>query len=154
MKSNVPSADAPAAKARSPYYRMLHDARYALALNVICALVITFILSPGSHFGQNLVASMCIGTIAFLLIDGMRLTLWGADRRPKFLPFMLIILISVPVAQMLGLTLFSWLTGVDVGGFKNMLPTQMMGTLVFTLLATGGAVLFFSSREKIARLQM
>ncbi|MCM2566363.1 sensor histidine kinase [Janthinobacterium kumbetense] len=154
MKTDAPSAAAPAAKARSPYYRMLPDARYALALNVICALVITFILNPGSHFGQNLIASMCIGTIAFLLIDGMRLTLWGEGQRPKFLPFMLIILISVPVAQMLGLTLFSWLTGVDVGGFENLLPTQMMGTLVFTLLATGGAVLFFSSREKIARLQM
>ena len=153
MKSDAPLADAPA-KRRSPYYRMLPDARYALALNVICALVITFILNPGSHFGQNLVASMCIGTIAFLLIDGMRLTLWGEGQRPKVLPFMLIILISVPVAQMLGLTLFGWLTGVDVGGFENLLPTQMMGTLVFTLLATGGAVLFFSSREKIARLQM
>ena len=154
MKTDAPSADTPIAKARSPYYRMLHDARYALALNVICALVITFILNPGSHFGQNLIASMCIGTIAFLLIDGVRLTLWGADQRPRFLPFMLIILISVPVAQILGLALFSWLTGVDVGGFENLLPTQMMGTLVFTLLATGGAVLFFSSREKIARLQM
>lgn len=154
MKPDARSADAPAAKRRSPYYRMLRDARYALALNVICALVITFILNPGSHFGQNLVASMCIGTIAFLLIDGMRLTLWGADQRPRFLPFTLIILISVPVAQMLGLVLFGWLTGVDVGGFDKLLPTQMMGTLVFTLLATGGAVLFFSSREKITRLQM
>jgi len=93
MKSDAPLADT-ATRRRSPYYRMLHDARYALALNVICALVITFILNPGSHFGQNLVASMCIGTIAFLLIDGMRLTLWGESQRPKFLPFMLIILIS------------------------------------------------------------
>ena len=153
MKSDVPFADAPARR-RFPYYRMLLDARYAVVLNVICALVITFMLNPGSHFGQNLVASMCIGMIAFLLIDGMRLTLWGAGQRPRFLPFMLIILLSVPVAQMLGLLLFGWLTGVDVGGFENLLPTQMMGTLVFTLLATGGAVLFFSSREKIARLQM
>ena len=153
MKPDAPTTDA-SSKARSPYYRMLPDARYALALNVICALVITYILNPGSHLGHNLVASMCIGTIAFLLIDGLRLTLWGEGQRPKFLPFTLIIVVSVPVAQMLGLTLFSWLTGVDVGGMENLLPTQMISTLVFTLLATGGAVLFFSSREKIARLQM
>ena len=153
MKPDAPTTDA-RSKARSPYYRMLPDARYALALNVICALVITYILNPGSHLGHNLVASMCIGTIAFLLIDGLRLTLWGEGQRPKFLPFTLIIVVSVPVAQMLGLTLFSWLTGVDVGGMENLLPTQMISTLVFTLLATGGAVLFFSSREKIARLQM
>ena len=153
MKPDAPTTDA-RSKARSPYYRMLPDARYALALNVICALVITYILNPGSHLGHNLVASMCIGTIAFLLIDGLRLTLWGEGQRPKFLPFTLIIVVSVPVAQMLGLTLFSCLTGVDVGGMENLLPTQMISTLVFTLLATGGAVLFFSSREKIARLQM
>ena len=39
---------------RSRYYRMLPDIRYALALNVICALVITYILNPGSHLGQTL----------------------------------------------------------------------------------------------------
>ncbi|WP_156894929.1 sensor histidine kinase [Janthinobacterium sp. 1_2014MBL_MicDiv] len=155
MKSDARIADAPAAsKARSPYYRMLPDARYALALNAICALVITYILNPGSHLGQNMVASMCIGTIAFLLIDGIRLTLWGDGQRPTFLPFLLIIAFSVPVAQVLGLLLFGWLTGVEVGGMENLIPTRMMGTLVFTLLVTGGAVLFFSSREKIARLQM
>ena len=153
MKPDAPFTDT-SSKARSPYYRMLPDARYALALNVICALVITYILNPGSHLGHNLVASMCIGTIAFLLIDGLRLTLWGEGQRPKLLPFTLIIVVCVPVAQMLGLTLFSWLTGVDVGGMENLLPTQMISTLVFTLLATGGAVLFFSSREKITRLQM
>ena len=106
--------DQPNKRRRSRYYRMLPDMRYALALNVICALVITYILNPGSHLWQNLIASMCIGGIAFLLIDGARLTLWGADQRPKALPFILIILLSVPVAQWLGMHLFTWLTNIEV----------------------------------------
>ena len=138
---------------RSRYYRMLPDIRYALALNVICALVITYILNPGSHLGQNLIASMCIGGIAFVLIDGARLTLWGPDERPRALPFIAIILVSVPVAQWLGMHLFVWLTDVKVRALTTLDPTDIAANLAFTLVVTGAAVLFFSSREKMSRLQ-
>jgi sensor histidine kinase YesM len=138
---------------RSRYYRMLHDLRYALVLNVICALLISYIINPGSNLGQNLIAAMCIGTIAFVLIDGARLTLWKPDQRPKALPFILIILVSVPVAQWLGMYLFTWLTNVQVKALSKLDSTEMVANLVFTLAVTGAAVLFFSSREKISRLQ-
>ena len=138
---------------RSRYYRMLPDMRYALALNVICALVITYILNPGSHLGQNLIASMCIGGIAFVLIDGARLTLWGPDERPRALPFIAIILVSVPVAQWLGMHLFVWLTDVKVRALTTLDPADIAANLAFTLVVTGAAVLFFSSREKMSRLQ-
>ena len=138
---------------RSRYYRMLPDIRYALALNVICALVITYILNPGSHLGQNLIASMCIGGIAFVLIDGARLTLWGPDERPRALPFIAIILVSVPVAQWLGMHLFVWLTDVKVRALTTLDPADIAANLAFTLVVTGAAVLFFSSREKMSRLQ-
>ncbi|WP_312434854.1 sensor histidine kinase [Janthinobacterium sp.] len=138
---------------RSRYYRMLPDIRYALALNVICALVITYILNPGSHLGQNLIASMCIGGIAFVLIDGARLTLWGPDERPRALPFIAIILVSVPAAQWLGMHLFVWLTDVKVRALTTLDPADIAANLAFTLVVTGAAVLFFSSREKMSRLQ-
>lgn len=138
---------------RSRYYRMLPDMRYALALNVICALVITYILNPGSHLGQNLIASMCIGGIAFVMIDGSRLTLWGPDERPRALPFIAIILVSVPVAQWLGMHLFVWLTDVKVRALTTLDPADIAANLAFTLVVTGAAVLFFSSREKMSRLQ-
>lgn len=140
-------------RSRSRYYRMLPDIRYALILNVICAVVITYIINPGSDLGQNLIAAMCIGSIAFVLIDGARLTLWKPDQRPKALPFILIILVSVPVAQWLGMYLFTWLTKVQVKALTRLDSTEMAANLVFTLAVTGAAVLFFSSREKISRLQ-
>ena len=138
---------------RSRYHRMLHDIRYALAINVICALVITYLLNPGSHLGQNLIASMCIGSIAFVLIDGARLTLWSPGQRPRALPLIAIILLSVPVAQWLGMHLFIWLTNVKVKAMTTLEPAEVAANLVFTLLVTGVAVLFFSSRERISRLQ-
>src|SRR5450830_1825502 len=134
---------------RSRYYRMLHDLRYALVLNVICALLISYILNPGSNLGQNLIAAMCIGTIAFVLIDGARLTLWAPDQRPKAVPLILIVLVSVPVAQWLGMQLFTWLTKVQVKALTKLDSAEMVVNLVFTLGVTGAAILFFSSREKI-----
>ena len=154
FSSSIPSAASePGKRPRSRYYRMLPDIRYALAINVICALVITYLVNPGSHLGQNLIASMCIGSIAFVLIDGARLTLWSPGQRPKALPFIAIIVVSVPVAQWLGMHLFVWLTDVKVRALTTLDPTDIAANLVFTLAVTGAAVLFFSSREKISRLQ-
>jgi len=151
--ASTPLPAQPAKKQRSRYYRMLPNARYAIAFNVVCALVITYLLNPGSSLGQNLVASMCIGTIAFGLIDGARLTIWGEKQRPKTLPLLAIILVSVPVAQWLGLHLFTWLTDAKVKALTTFDTAEVVANLVFTLVVTGMAVLFFASREKMSRLQ-
>ena len=136
-----------------PYRRLLGDARYALLLNVLCALFITFVMSGGQSFWLNLLASMCIGGIAFLLIDGIRLAWWGEGRRPPRLPFTALIIVSAAVAQVGGTMLFGWLANIDVPAPVSMSPRNV-GMTVFTLAAAGAAILFFGSREKIARLQM
>ena len=135
-----------------PYRRLLADARYALLLNVLCALFITYVLSGGQSFWLNLLASMCIGGIAFLLIDGIRLAWWG-ERRAPLLPFMGLVIVSAAVAQVAGTMLFGWLANIDVPAPIAM-SRRNVGMTVFTLAAASAAILFFSSREKIARLQM
>lgn len=135
-----------------PYRRLLADARYALLLNVLCALFITYVLSGGQSFLLNLLASMCIGGIAFLLIDGIRLAWWG-ERRAPLLPFTALVIVSAAVAQVAGTMLFGWLANIDVPAPIAMSPRNV-GMTVFTLAAASAAILFFSSREKIARLQM
>lgn len=127
---------------------MLPNARYAIAFNVVCALVITYLLNPGSSLGRNLVASMCIGTIAFVLIDGTRLTIWGEKQRPKTLPLLAIIVLSVPVAQWLGLHLFTWLTNTKVKALTTFDSAEIVANLVFTLVVTGVAVLFLPAAKK------
>ena len=136
-----------------PLRRLASDFRYAFAFNIFCALVVTFMLDGGRNFWANMVASMCIGSIAFLLIDGVRLALWGEQQRPKRLPFLMLIVVSVPVAQSAGLALFGWLTGIKVAGFGSFDSPAMIGTWLFTLAATGGSTLFFINREKISRLE-
>ena len=135
-----------------PLRRLALDFRYAFVFNIFCALIITYILDGGRYFWANMVASMCIGTIAFLLIDGTRLALWGERQRPR-LPFLLLIVIAVPIAQNAGLALFSLLTGNEVPSFGSFSSPTMIGTWLFTLAATGASTLFFINREKISRLE-
>ncbi|MET3130870.1 sensor histidine kinase YesM [Oxalobacteraceae bacterium GrIS 1.11] len=137
-----------------PFRRLAMDCRYALVFNVLCALVVTFLLGTDHGFVDNLVASMCIGMLAFLLIDGVRLALWDESRRPPWLPFTLLVIVAVPVAQMAGMSLFGLLMGIDGPRLGLIGSSKMLGTWMFTLLATAGGVLFFSSRDKIARLEV
>lgn len=149
----MPPTDPALRQTGFPYRRLLADARYALVLNVLCALFITYVLSGGQSFWLNLLASMCIGGIAFLLIDGIRLAWWGEQRRAPRLPFTALVIVSAAVAQVTGTMLFGWLADIEVPAPVAMSPRNV-GMTVFTLAVAGTAILFFSSREKIARLQM
>lgn len=148
----MPTIDTAPRKPGFPYRRLLADARYALLLNVLCALFVTYVLSGGQSFLLNLLASMCIGGIAFLLIDGIRLAWWGEQRRAPLLPFIAVIIVSGTVAQVTGTMLFGWLANIDVPAPIAMSPRNV-GMTVFTLAAASAAFLFFSSRERITRLQ-
>ena len=148
----MPTTDTVPRKTGFPYRRLLADARYALLLNVLCAVFITYVLSGGQSFWLNLLASMCIGGIVFLLIDGIRLAWWGEQQRAPLLPFTILVVASAAVAQVAGTMLFGWLAQIDVPAPIAMSPRNI-GMTVFTLAAAGAAILFFASRDKINRLQ-
>lgn len=133
-----------------PLRHFMRDAVHALALNLICAIVITYALGGGAGFWYNLVVSMCIGLLAFGLIDGVRLALWGAHRRPAWLPFAGLVALAVPCAHFAGMALAHGLLGLAMPAPRAL---GRLNPLVVTLLASGGAVLFFSSRSKIALLE-
>lgn len=135
-----------------PYlHRLARDGVFVLAFNVLCAVVVTWLLGIGHSFAENLLFSMCIGTIAFLLIDGARLLLWGPDGKPNWPVFSAIIVAAVFAANWLGTALGAWLIGYPLPSMPTSLPQA--GSIIFTLLATGGATLFFTSRDRLMRAQ-
>ena len=137
-----------------PLRRFLTDFAYATILNVLCALVITFMGSTVGKFLPNLVYSMCIGTIAFIIIDGMRLALWNdtPEQRPKWLPFLVLVLVAVTIAQYGGSFLAGSLLGLKMSAMVPGSP-RMTSMLIFTLSAAGVATLFFASRERLMRAE-
>jgi hypothetical protein len=142
-----------ATKPGFPYRRLATDFLYGQVLNLVCGLATTYILRLGGGFLGNWLISICIGSIALLMIDGARLALWGEHQRPHWLPFAVIVAISVPVAQVAGLRLGGWLLGYDMGGLTNLGSNISSGMMIFTLLAAGAATIFFTSRDRVLRAE-
>jgi sensor histidine kinase YesM len=151
MKPNNEPMDAPAKK-RTLGNRLLADAKYALIINLICALIVTFLLNSGHDFVENLVASNCVGGLAFLLIDSGRFFLWRHLRRPR-LPFAVFCVIAAPLSQYVGQGIFRWLWGYRSMTVTEMASSKYISLTLFTLMVAGGAILFFTNREKMMRLQ-
>ncbi|TFW21420.1 sensor histidine kinase [Massilia arenosa] len=138
-----------------PVNKLLRDAGYVTIFNVACALAVTFILGSRSTFFENLVFSMCIGYIAFIIIDVLRFLMWGATGRPNWTIFPLILIGAVVIAQMSGTALASWLLGHRNFSLDAFLSgrTFHAGSVFFTLLATAAASIFFSGRERLLKAQ-
>ncbi|MDC8757392.1 sensor histidine kinase [Janthinobacterium fluminis] len=141
-----------------PWRRFAMDYRYSLAFNLFCGLFITYVLGTGQYLLENLVASMCIGSSAFIIIDGARLAWWGEQRRPGWKTLALIVLAAVPLAQSAGMALFGALMGVKVTRSASLtslsaIAPKDLSMLLFTLVACAGGLLFFANKEKIARLE-
>jgi sensor histidine kinase YesM len=131
---------------------MLLRLAIATGFHLVCALTITYLIRMGGSFTENLVFSMCIGTLAWLLIDGGRMLLWG-EEKPPGLPFLLMTLLALLLAQMAGSALGAWL--LDMPGHP-VLPTassHAASILLFSVLAGLAATWFFWNRGKLAFLQ-
>jgi signal transduction histidine kinase len=120
--------------------------------NALCALMITHVLHMGGSFGQNLVFSLCIGTLALMLIDGGRMLLWGGGKPPAG-RFILLTLVSLPIAQVAGSLFAGWLLGMDRRHAMPAGPGYAFEVLVFTMLAGLVTTWFFWNRGELASLQ-
>ena len=123
-----------------------------IGFNLLCAVVITHVLHRGGSFLENLVFSLCIGTLAWLFIDGGRLLLWG-DGKPPGLPFAALTLISLPVAQMGGSLLAAWLLGMHDHPVLPIHSSHAAQILLFSVLAGLTATWFFWNRGRLAYLE-
>jgi LytS/YehU family sensor histidine kinase len=141
----------PVSPART-WWRFFKYLGFVQLFNVGCAFAISALAANLAGFPHNLLLSVCIGTIAFLIIHGMRRVIWG-EARPKPVHFMLLIASAASVAPYAGVLLAKMLTGQRVALTALMEAADMGATLVFTLLATGVLSLFFFSRERILRAE-
>src|SRR4051794_14181688 len=119
------------------------------AFNLLCAIVITHLLHRGSSFLENLVFSLCIGTLAWLFIDGGRVLLWG-EGKPPGLPFSVLTLLSLPAAQMGGSLLAARLLGMADHPVLPIHSGHAAQILLFSVLAGLTATWFFWNRGKVA----
>ena len=131
---------------------MLVRLAIATGFNLVCALTITYLIRMGGSLIENLVFSLCIGTLAWLFIDGTRMLLWGEDKPPGLL-FLGMTLLALLLAQMAGSALAAWLLSMPA---HPVLPTgsgHAASILLFSVLAGLTATWFFWNRGRLAFLQ-
>lgn len=136
---------------RFPIRRFATDGMYVVAFNVLCAVLITFVFGGGRAFGPNLLVSMCIGTITWLLIDAARFLFWWESEKfnwPLFLPVMAV---AVVAGVFFGTQLAAWLMGAKLDILRAIAGDRGRSAMLFTLFATGAATVFFASRDRLSK---
>jgi uncharacterized membrane protein len=142
----------PPSSSRHPLLRRLAaNLAFTSIFNVLIALAITYVARFGTPFLTNLVFSMCIGTLAMLIITGGKLLLWG-EGKPRW-PIFLLIAAAVPIAYYGGHALGVRLLHLDpVTGHAIHLKLSS-GSMVVTLLACIFGTWFFWSRARLQLLE-
>jgi hypothetical protein len=120
--------------------------------NVVGAIVGTYAMHMGGTFQENLVFTLCIGTLAFLFIDGGRLMIWGRGMPPRF-PFIALVVAAMPIAKFLGNAIAIRLLGLDpqtVAAHQSQNATAM---LILTVLCCVSITWFFWRRGEVVALK-
>jgi signal transduction histidine kinase len=118
------------------------------AFNLVCTIVVTWVIRFGGTFIENLVFSLCIGTLAWLLIDGARQLIWG-EGKPNGIGLAAIVVVALPVAQYFGHMLAAAVLGMPR---QNAMAGHTIDILLFSVLAGLTATWFFWTRGKMAFL--
>jgi sensor histidine kinase YesM len=133
----------------------MKDGGIMLAVIVVAALIITFVTGELNRIYEQLVYSMCIGSISFLIIDCARLTL-GAERHlggKRWIPLLGVVLAATPIANYAGRALASLILGFPLPTMESFTTARSASMMMFTLLVISGGVLLFINREHVARIE-
>ena len=121
-------------------------------LNVIIAVVVTYLMNVGRSFLENLVISMCIGWLAQTFIDGSRLLLWGVKQPPK-LPYFCIWLIAIPCAQRLGNAIAIRILDIPPENIAAARAQNATAFFVLTILVCVFISFLFWNRKRVEQLK-
>jgi signal transduction histidine kinase len=131
--------------------RLLIDFAIVTAFNLVIALLLTYLIRSGSSFVENLVFSLCIGTLVWLFADGGRIALWG-ERRPPKLPFFLLLALANSLGWYFGVGLATRLLGIPPENFVFTQAKNTTGFLIFFILSCASISWFFWNRSKLQQL--
>jgi signal transduction histidine kinase len=121
-------------------------------LNVVIALICTYMMNLGRSFYANLVLSMCIGWLSDIFIDGTRLLIWGLKKPPR-LPFIGVWFVGIPTAQYLGNRIGGYILGIPVEAIYAVRERNSTGLFLFTILVCVFISYMFWNRMRMEHLK-
>ncbi|SFB09627.1 Histidine kinase [Collimonas sp. OK607] len=134
--------------------RLLRSLYINLGIDIICAVIVTYVMKIGDQFLPNLVFSLCIGTIAMVLIECGRSLFWR-NATPRRMHFLAFILAAAGIAQFLGARLAMQLLGLPTNNFAMSMYMNVngIGLIILTVSVCVGATLFFWNLSTLAELR-
>jgi hypothetical protein len=130
--------------------------RHGLTTAVFCCVIaVALAMSRGSSWASQLVYSLSIGLISWLVVDIGRLLLAGRSdpRWPTGLPGILLVLGGAATGFLGGNAIGDVWSGKPMLEFWTFSPSRIASTLVITLVATIAICYFYYSRGKAKYLQ-
>jgi len=134
---------------RFPFKRFLEDGAWLLAFSVGTAMVIITITGTYARFPIVLTFSFCIALVAFFLVDGFRLLVWGAERAPDWRVLLPVCLLAAPLAQTFGSRLGLLLLGLRQLNADIPFTKPWYDSVLFTALATVAAMRMLALRDRL-----
>jgi len=151
------SAPSPAAHKppRSRARRFLGDLWLTVVVSTGAAVVLTLAGNRPLDMGKETVYSLCIGLVALLIVDGVRLSLWhDAPRQRWRISFLLLLVAAAPVAHFVGVNIASLLLGAQPPSLATYLTMPRASMILFTLLATCALAVLIANRERLDRVKL
>jgi len=137
----------------SRWRRMLRDAPIAIGISALIAVVIVLIIGRPETLFEQLVFSIIIGTIAFVIVNGARLLLWDRSNwgLREWTPFALLVIVTAPVAHFGGMQISGALLGIEVPTLAQYPSLNQLSMIVLTLIVVAGMVVLVRHREHMRR---
>lgn len=135
-----------------PYKRFLSDLPYLGVFCAVAAVVIVLVTGQTSRLPLTLTFSMSIGAVAFVIVDGVRLWLWGCDgQRTRWSVFLPVLAVTAPLAHIIGSEIAARILDIDAATLDPILSPRWFDSVLFTLVGMIGGMLMIVGRERLER---
>ena len=156
MSPAIPAIPAiPAANPRPRLVRLFEDMRLALVISVLAAVVITLVVGKPELLYEQLVFSLCIGMLAFGMVDGARLLWWDrSEWTPRqWLPFLGMMVLAAPVAHYTGMRLGFAIMGYTMPTLAEYPTPGRVSMIVLTFGVITAMVILVRHRDRLRRIR-
>jgi len=136
--------------------RFANDLGLTIVFCSWAAVLIQLAVGDPQHLYQQMVYSNCIGLIAMLILDGVRLLFVPhlVSGRRWLLPYALLLIITAPVAHYCGIVIGGTILGEGWTPLSKYPNANQFYMILFTLCAIAFMSLIFVNRERVERLKV
>ncbi|WP_296950418.1 sensor histidine kinase [uncultured Massilia sp.] len=135
--------------------RFADDLGLTVIVSTWAGVLLTLANGRPEEMYQQIVYSLAICLVAFVILNGARVLVWDdpARRRRWALPMLALVVVTAPVAHYSGIVLGGVLLGTGWPSLADYPTVPRLSMIVYTLLAICAVGLLILSRERVERIK-